>query len=125
MNIVDANVLLCAVNEQSDRHAESKHWLDWALSGGSVVGFSWLVLLAFVRLGTKPHLFPAPLTVDDRAVGSISSGICCGSAGVGGNLVNDAHRAALAIEHRGQFVSCDSDFGGFAGVRWSVPTVRA
>jgi predicted nucleic acid-binding protein len=41
--------------------------------------------------------------------------------GTGGNLVNDAHLAALAIEHRGGIVSYDSDFGRFDGVRWDTP----
>ena len=41
--------------------------------------------------------------------------------GTGGNLVNDAHLAALALEHRASIVSYDSDFGRFEGVRWDRP----
>jgi predicted nucleic acid-binding protein len=41
--------------------------------------------------------------------------------GTGGNLVNDAHLAALAIEHRAEIVSYDTDFARFPGVRWSTP----
>jgi len=41
--------------------------------------------------------------------------------GSGGNLVNDAHRAALSIEHRGTVVSFDNDFDRFPGVRWRRP----
>lgn len=40
----------------------------------------------------------------------------------GGNLVNDAHVAALAVEHRAGVVSFDYDFGRFPGVAWTVPT---
>jgi predicted nucleic acid-binding protein len=36
--------------------------------------------------------------------------------------VNDAHLAALAIEHRGSVVSFDSDFGRFPGVTWIEPS---
>lgn len=41
--------------------------------------------------------------------------------GTGANLVNDAHLAALAVEHRASIVSYDSDFGRFEGVRWDQP----
>ena len=42
-------------------------------------------------------------------------------AGVGGNLVNDAHLAALAVEHDPEVVSFDSDFARFSGVRRRRP----
>ena len=38
-----------------------------------------------------------------------------------GNLVNDGHLAALAVEHRGTIVSYDNDFGRFGGVTWQTP----
>jgi len=38
-------------------------------------------------------------------------------SGTAGNLVNDAHLAALAIEHRGTLVTYDTDFTRFDGVR--------
>ncbi|NMD45782.1 MAG: type II toxin-antitoxin system VapC family toxin, partial [Propionibacterium sp.] len=37
------------------------------------------------------------------------------------NLVNDAHLAALALEHRAEIVSYDNDFARFEGVRWRRP----
>jgi predicted nucleic acid-binding protein len=43
------------------------------------------------------------------------------NVGAGGNLVNDGHLAALAIEHRGTIVSYDNDFGRFGGVMWQTP----
>lgn len=48
-----------------------------------------------------------------------------GGAGVGANLVNDAHLAALAIEHRGAVVSYDNHFSRFSGVNWMSPTDQA
>jgi len=39
----------------------------------------------------------------------------------GGRLVNDAHLAALAIEHGGTIYSQDTDFAAFPGVRWVNP----
>lgn len=141
MKVVDANVLLYAVNTDTEHHEPSRTWLDGALSGQATVGFPWIVLLAFVRLTTKVGLFPSPLTVQqamDRVDAWLDAGPAVvleptvdharivrdllGSVGVGGNLVNDAHLAALAIEHRGTIVTFDHGFGRFAGVRWETPT---
>ncbi len=62
MKIVDANVLLYAVNTASDHHEASRRWLDGALSGADAVGLAWVPLLAFVRLVTRHGLFPSPLS---------------------------------------------------------------
>lgn len=43
--------------------------------------------------------------------------------GTAGNLVADAHLAALAIEHGADLVSFDRDFGRFRGLR-SMPPER-
>lgn len=140
MNVVDANVLIYSVNEASDRHRESRGWLDWALSGNATVGFSWVAMLAFVRLTTKRQIFdsplspsealdrvdawlasPAALVVEPTARHTMIVRDLLASADRGGNLVNDAHLAALAVEHGGNVVSFDSDFGRFPGVVWSLP----
>ena len=141
MKVVDANVLLYAVNEDATKHQESREWLDAALSGRATVGFSWIVLLAFVRLSTKAGVFPRPLTLA-AALGVVEAWLAQPAAvvveptarhasvladllqavGVGGNLVNDAHLAALAIEHHGLVVSFDRDFDRFAGVKWEEPS---
>ena len=140
MKLVDANVLLYAVNRDAVHHERSRRWIDGALSGEDTVAFAWIALLAFVRLSTKVGLFPAPLTVDqamDRVDAWVGAGpavvvepsaqhgtIVRGllrSVGVGGNLVSDAHLAALAIEHRCGILSFDNDFARFPGVSWDVP----
>jgi toxin-antitoxin system PIN domain toxin len=140
VKIVDANVLLYAVNTASEHHRASLRWLDSALSGADSVGFSWVPLLAFVRLSSKEGLFPHPLPPDE-AIGRVADWLAAPSAalvnptarhaqiltgmlaqvGTGGNLVNDAHLAALAVEYRAGIVSYDSDFGRFDGVRWHRP----
>ena len=140
MRIVDANVLLYAVNSSAEHHDASRRWLDGALSGADIVGLAWVPLLAFVRLATKHGLFPSPMEPQD-AMAQVRDWCSAPSAvvvnptarhadvlsdlvlrvGAGGNLVNDAHLAALAIEHRARIVTYDSDFGRFDGVRWDPP----
>lgn len=143
MRAVDANVLLHAVNSAADRHREARSWLDAALSGGATVGFSWVVLLAFLRLSTKAGLFPRPLPVDAALARvrawlaqptsvvleptprhlEVLAGLVT-TTGTGGNLTSDAHLAALAVEHRATVVTYDRDFGRFPGVSWQEPGNR-
>lgn len=140
MKVVDANVLLYAVNSASEHHEPSRRWLDTALSGADTVGLAWVPLLAFVRLTTKEGLFPSPLRLSE-AMGQVADWLSApgavmvsptprhidvlagllSSVGSGGNLVNDGHLAALAVEHRGTIVSYDNDFGRFGGVTWQTP----
>ena len=42
-------------------------------------------------------------------------------SGTAGNLVGDAHLAAIALEHDATVVSFDRDFARFAGVRCALP----
>jgi uncharacterized protein len=140
VKLVDANVLLYAVNTDAAHHERSLDFLDRSLSGNDTVAFAWIALLAFVRLSTKPGLFPRPLPVD-RALEQVERWLAAPSAvvveptprhatvlhgllapfGTGGNLVNDAHLAALAVEHRCTIVSFDGDFARFPGVTWEMP----
>jgi predicted nucleic acid-binding protein len=48
-------------------------------------------------------------------------GLLLGGTGMQGNLVPDAHLAALAIEHGLLLCSTDGDFGRFANLRWDNP----
>jgi hypothetical protein len=140
VKLVDANVLLYAVNTDARHHERSRRWLDDALSGADTVAFAWVPLLAFVRLATKVGLFPTPLTTEqamdrvDAWLGAPPAVVVEPTArhaqvirdllrplGTGGNLVNDAHLAALAVEHRCGIVSFDNDFSRFTGVDWQPP----
>lgn len=140
MRLVDANVLIYAVNESSVHHERSRTWLDEAVSGREPVGFAWTVLLAFLRLSTHPAVFASPLTPDEatgivrawllqpaaviveptQRHGDVLAGLLV-EAGTAGNLVNDAHLAALAIEHAATITTFDADFARFPGVRWARP----
>ena len=140
MKLVDLNVLLYAVNASDPKHEASRRWLDAALSGGTAVGFAWVVLVGFLRLSTKVSLFPHPLSPrgaadrvrewttqpssllvePSRRHLDLMAGLLAGT-GSGGNLVNDAHLAVLALEHDATVVTFDNDFSRFAGVRWEMP----
>lgn len=143
MKIVDANVLIYAVNEDAALHEEARHWLDGALAtpGGEPVGLDWVVLLAFWRISTHPAIFSTPLdtataasvleswTVQPGAVvvtpTSRRLGLMSGLLSKGGtaaNLVNDAHLAALGIEHGATLVSYDRNLARFSGVKVVAPT---
>ncbi len=140
VQLVDANVLLYAVNRDAAQHQVARRWLDAALGGDEAVAFDWVVLLAFIRLGTRAGLFPRPLStqqavsVVERWLVRPAARILTPSAshlslmggllersGSAGNLVNDAHLAALALGHGAGIVSFDRDFGRFEGLRWSKP----
>ena len=140
MKLVDANLLLYATDERAPRHDAARSWLEERLSGDETVAFAWAVLLAFLRLSTSPRVFEQPLS-PDRAFDVIHSWLAqpCAAIvhpgdrhaalvrqllrplGTAGNLVTDAHLAALAIEHGAELTSCDTDFARFSGLRWSDP----
>ena len=140
MILLDANLLIYAVNQDAPLNRKAKLWLEWALSGQEAVGFPWSVLLAFLRLTTRPGLFRRPLPVN-TAFDVLASWLdrpsavivhpsprhlqvlreLLGPLGAGGNLTSDAHLAALAIEHRAELCSCDTDFARFDGLKWRNP----
>jgi hypothetical protein len=140
VRLVDANLLLYATDERSPRHAAARAWLERMLSARDPVAFDWSVLLAFLRLSTSPRIFERPLP-PERAFGMIEAWLAqpcsvvlhpgerhaalvrrlLAPLGTAGNLVSDAHLAALAIEHGAELNSCDTDFARFAGLRWVDP----
>lgn len=140
MRIVDVNLLLYALDETSPRHEKALPWLEDALSGPTTVGLPWTVLLAFVRLSTRGAVFASPLT-SDEALDIVDMWLALPSVvvvqpgrrhaavlrelltatGTAGNLVPDAHLAALSIEHGAELCSSDADFSRFPGVRWVDP----
>lgn len=138
--IVDANVLLYAVDERSHFHAAARTWLDEAMNGAERVGLPWASLTAFQRIITHPRVTANPLAPAD-AWTYVTDWLDAEQAWVPtpgrghrdilgrllidgdlhGNLVTDAHIAALAIEHGTGVCSFDSDFAAFGGLRWINP----
>jgi len=140
MIVVDVNLLIYAVNQDSPDHREAKTWLESTVSGTETVGLPWIVLLAFLRLTTRPGIFQKPLRVA-AAFDLVDAWLQQSSVtvpeptprhlqtmrdlisplGTGGNLTSDAHLAALAIEHGAELCSTDNDFTRFNRLRWRNP----
>lgn len=140
MRLPDVNLLLYATDETSPRFAEATTWLRGLLNSEETVAFAWNVLLAYVRLTTKPQVVGSPMTTDE-ALDVIDGWLRLPNVilveptdrhlrvlrelleplGSGGNLTTDAHLAALAIEHGATLCSSDSDFRRFPGLRWEDP----
>ena len=138
--LVDANILLYAVDEDSEFHPRAKSWLESALNGPRRVGLPWQSLTGFMRIATNPRAVPNPLTpagawnIVEAWLDARNSWVPQPGPGhreilgrlirdlrLGANLVPDAALAALCIEHGLAVVSADSDFARFAEVSWINP----
>ena len=143
MSLVDANVLLYAVDTASPFHPPAKAWLEGALNSPRRVALPWQSLHAFLRIATHPRATSNPLSPSDAwtlvASWLAATGAWTPVPGPGhaeilgrlirdldlrGNLVADAVLAALAIEHGLEIVSADSDFARFSEVTWVNPVAR-
>lgn len=140
MNLVDANVLIYAVNADSPQHQKARTWLENALSGSETIGFAWTVLLAFLRITTRRGIMEKPLDVA-QAIAYVDSWLqqpnaeiveanqnhwlilrtLLGAAGTAGNLTSDAHLAALALGGGWTLISTDHDFRRYAGLSVVTP----
>lgn len=138
--LVDANILLFAVDDSSPFHARAADWLTSQLNGQRRVGLAWQSLAAFVRISTNPKAAERPLTPEE-AWSYVESWLAAETVwtpspterhadvlgslirtyGLRGNLVPDAQLAALAIEHGLTVCSVDADFGLFGEIRWENP----
>lgn len=138
--LVDSNILLFAVGERSPFHVAAREWLTEQLNGPRRIGFPWASLLAFARIATNPRASTNALTPEaawqhvtewlepevawipapTEAHGEVLGGLITRHH-LRGNLIPDAHLAALAIEHGLTLVSSDSDFARFTEIRWENP----
>ena len=135
MILVDANLLIYAVNKDLPQHKQARAWWEGAVSGAGNVGLPWVSLLAFLRVCTSPRIFESPLSPEQTAgfidewldrpnVGIVAPGpghwailkSLIRQTGTAGNLTTDAHIAALALERGCTICSADNDFKRFPGV---------
>ena len=140
MKLLDLNLLIYAVNEDTANHNAAKSWLETQFNGTESIGIPWIVILGFLRIMTNGKIFPNPLT-EEAALNLIDAwlqhpliqipepGVNHWSlvkelileTGTAGNLTSDIHLAAIAIEHGAKLYTLDADFSRFRGLRWEKP----
>ena len=138
--IPDLNILLHAANSQSTHHEICHTWLEKAVNEArETIGLPLVVRLGFIRLTTSARVFEKPMELAEAfewldgliarqnvrflEPGSAHQAILRHlllAIGTGGNLVTDAHIAALALEHDASIVTGDRDFQRFPGLRVTV-----
>ena len=140
MIIPDLNLLVYSYDDGAPFHNPARRWWEGLVNGTERVGIPWVVVVGFVRLLTHGSLrevpaspvqavdyvrewfrFPhvTPINPGPSHLDYLSRNL--NAAGVGGNLVTDAHIAALAMEYQAEVHSNDTDFSRFPGLRWRNP----
>ncbi len=140
MIIPDTNLLVYAHNEDAPLHDLARRWWENLLEREARVGIAWVVATGFLRLVTQPGILSTPLRpgealdrveswLEQPHVEIVEPGprhlrivrVLAEATGLLSGLTTDTHLAALAIEHRAEVHSNDTDFGRFPGLRWSNP----
>ncbi|MCC5842614.1 MAG: PIN domain-containing protein [Verrucomicrobia bacterium] len=131
---IDANLLIYACNENAPEHKSAKQFLEACAAEMDLLCLTWPALFAFVRISTHPSIFENPLTPQtawsnvEKLLALPRSLVISESEGfpeiyrqatagivVKGNLVPDAHIAALLLQHGvSRMYTADSDFRKFS-----------
>jgi uncharacterized protein len=138
--LLDANLLLYAVDLRSPRHKAAEEWLTAQLNGSRRIGFPWQSIGAFLRIATNPRAVDDSLDIA-TAWSRVQDWLATPVAwiplpgprhmsifgdllvrhDVSAGLVPDAQLAALALEHGLTVYSADTDFARFTEVSWTNP----
>lgn len=138
--LVDVNILLYSIDEDSPFHQSARDWLVEHLNGPKRIALPWQSLWAFLRIVTNPRALRQPLSPAE-AWSYVEHWLAAPAAwvpspGLGhqqilrslliekdlrAGLISDAVLVALCIEHGLAIVSADSDFARFAEVTWINP----
>lgn len=138
--LIDANLLVFAVHEESPFHVKARDWVNNQLNGEQRIGIPWQSLGAFLRIITNHRIIERALdpgaawqqiegwlaedlvwTPDPTPRHAHVLGDLVKHHQPRGNLITDAQLAALAIEHGLEVCSADTDFARFTEVRWCNP----
>ena len=141
MIIPDTNLLVYAYNNEVSQHTAARQWWEKLVAGNEIVGIPWVVSTGFVRVMTLRNVLSSPISTAE-AVGHVQEWFqhehimpvnpeddhllhlhqVLQVAGRGGNLVPDAHIAAIAMEHEAEVHTYNTrDFARFPGLRWRNP----
>ncbi|MGI8730668.1 MAG: TA system VapC family ribonuclease toxin [Solirubrobacteraceae bacterium] len=136
MLLPDVNVVLAGFRADHVHHRPARAFIEAARDGDEPLGLSVIALSAVVRLATNPRVFARPDTTDavldyldvllDPPGRVISEGerhwprfaALCRDLQLRGNLVPDAHLAALALEQCAELITFDRGFGRYPRLRW-------
>jgi toxin-antitoxin system PIN domain toxin len=130
---VDTNVLVYAEIISSSHHRTARRLLTDLAEGSAPWAIPWPCVYEFLRVVTHPRVFspPVPVAVALHDVEQILSSptlvllseterhaevmsALIGDSAVTGNLIHDAHIAALCVEHGiSELVTGDRDFSRF------------
>jgi toxin-antitoxin system PIN domain toxin len=130
---LDVNILLYATDRASARHVLARDFVESCAAGPEILCLTWPTLMSYLRIATHPRIFAAPLSPDE-ALGNVSALVglphvravseldgfldaykkVAGEIPVRGNLVPDAHVAAILLQHGVRTIySNDRDFRKF------------
>lgn len=139
MILPDVNLLIYAYDKRSEFHTAARIWLEDALSEDEVF-LSWHTITGFLRIITHPSGSPNPLRIEDavcvvdgwlnldnvhlvalekRTWPIFRSVMIEGQAT--GNLVMDAHLAAMSSACGATLATTDRDFARFSDIKISNP----
>lgn len=130
---IDVNILLYASDTSSPMHAAARDFLQSCIGGGDLFYIAWPTVMGYLRIATHPSIFDEPLTTR-QAMANVQTLLdlphcrCLAEEDgfwetwrglvdetpVRGNLVPDAHLAALLRLHGvGRLYTHDRDFRRF------------
>ena len=130
---IDVNILLYASDQSNPRHAAAIGFMQERTSDSELFCVTWQTIMSYLRISTHPSIFSDPLS-PDQALSNIESLISLPHVRfiseeegflriyrevaerfpVRGNLVPDAHLAALLRQHGVQrLYTNDRDFKKF------------
>lgn len=131
---IDVNILLYASDTGSPLQSKAQSFLEQCVQQHEVFCFAWITLMGYLRMATHPGIFKHPLSPDEatRNVEALLRVPHCRTIGedeqfwptwreitaaapVRGNLVPDAHLAAI-LQRNGvtRLYTHDRDFRRFA-----------
>jgi uncharacterized protein len=140
MILIDANLLLYAYDSSSPNHPKARRWFEEIFSQSSLIGLSWVTILAFLRISTNSRAFQSPfstneaLTIVSEWLAQAHTSILnpgerhweilstlARTAQARGPLLMDAHLAALAMENGATLCTSDKDFSRFPKLKTYFP----
>jgi predicted nucleic acid-binding protein len=116
---LDMNVLLYASDRSSDRHVRARQFVESCATGPEILCLTWPTLMSYLRIATHPRIV--------RAVSGLDGFVdaykhVAGETPVRGNLVPDAHVAAILFQHGVRTIySKDRDFRKFQSLEMRDP----